>query len=260
VEIGFAGRTVLVTGAARGIGRGIVSAFAGCGARVVATDVLEAELAEAAALATGAAGASGGSVLTRRLDVTDAAAVAACVREIENDAGRLDVLVHVAGGVLGQSRKPIEEVTDAEWDAISDVNLKGLFHLCRAAAPGMKAARGGRIVAVSSRAGLGVSLTGIQAYGTAKAAQLGLVRQLAVELGPHGVTVNAVAPGFLRTSPDYERQWESYGADGQQAMVERIAMRRLGEPADIAGAVLFLASDHASWITGQVLPVTGGPA
>ncbi len=132
MEIGFAGRTVLVTGAARGIGRGIVSAFAGCGARVVATDVLEAELAEAAALATGAAGASGGSVLTLRLDVTDAAAVAACVREIENDAGRLDVLVHVAGGVLGQSRKPIEEVTDAEWDAISDVNLKGLFHLCRA--------------------------------------------------------------------------------------------------------------------------------
>ena len=259
MRIDFAGRTVLVTGAARGIGRGIVSAFAACGARVVATDVLEAELAEAAALAAGAAGASGGSARARRLDVTDAAAVAALVHEVEGEAGRLDVVVHVAGGVLGLSRKPIEEVTDAEWDAISDVNLKGLFHLCRAAAPGMKAARGGRIVVVSSRAGLGVSLTGIQAYGTAKAAQLGLVRQLAAELGPFGITVNAVAPGFLRTSPDYERQWAAYGAEGQKAMVDRIAMRRLGEPEDIAAAVLFLASDHASWITGQVLPVTGGP-
>jgi 3-oxoacyl-[acyl-carrier protein] reductase len=129
----------------------------------------------------------------------------------------------------------------------------------RAAVPAMKRNGGGRIVVISSRAGLGVSLTGIQSYASAKAAQLGLVRQLAHELGPFGITVNSVAPGFLRTSPDYERQWQSYGADGQKAMVERIAMRRLGEPADIANAVLFLASPYAAWITGQVLPVTGGP-
>jgi 3-oxoacyl-[acyl-carrier protein] reductase len=112
---------------------------------------------------------------------------------------------------------------------------------------------------IASRAGLGVSLTGIQSYGTAKAAQLGLVRQLAHELGPSGITVNAVAPGFLRTSPDYERQWQSYGPEGQKAMIERVAMRRLGEPQDIAHAVMFLASPYASWITGQVLPVTGSP-
>ena len=110
---------------------------------------------------------------------------------------------------------------------------------------------------IASRAGLGVSLTGIQSYATAKAAQLGLVRQLAHELGPNGITVNAVAPGFLRTSPDYERQWQSYGPEGQKAMIERVAMRRLGEPQDIAHAVMFLASPYASWITGQVLPVTG---
>ena len=123
----------------------------------------------------------------------------------------------------------------------------------------MKAAGAGRIVVISSRAGLGVSLTGIQSYATAKAAQIGLVRQLAAELGQFGITVNSVAPGFMPTSPDYVKQWESYGPDGQEAMVERIAMRRIGKPQDIANAVLFFASDHAQWITGQTLAVTGSP-
>ena len=102
-------------------------------------------------------------------------------------------------------------------------------------------------------------MTGIQSYAAAKHGQLGLVRQLAQELGPFGITVNTVAPGFLRTSPDYERQWASYGEAGQKAFLERIAMRRIGTPEDIAYAVLFLASDFASWISGQVIPVTGGP-
>lgn len=248
MNIAFEGATVVVTGAARGIGRGIVEAFAACGARVVATDVLAEELSEIER-------AGQGTIETRVVDVTSAEAVAALVREV----GAVQVLVHVAGGVLGQSRKPIEEVTEAEWDAIADVNLKGAFLAARAVVPGMKAAGHGRIVVVASRAGLGVSLTGIQAYAAAKAAQLGLVRQLGHELGPFGITVNAVAPGFLRTSPDYERQWSSYGEGGQRAMIERIAMRRLGEPSDIAHAVLFLASNYASWITGQVLPVTGSP-
>lgn len=252
MRIAFAGRTVLVTGAARGIGGGIAAAFAERGGRVIATDVLGAELA---ALPAHVAPAGGGSLETRRLDVTDAAAIAALIGE----TGTPDILVHVAGGVRGQSPKPFEDVTEAEWDAIQDANLKGAFLAARAVVPGMKAAGRGRIVVISSRAGLGVSRTGIQSYATAKAAQLGLVRQLAHELGPHGITVNSVAPGFLRTSPDYERQWNSYGAEGQRAMVEGIAMRRLGEPEDIAHAVLFLASDYASWITGQVLPVTGSP-
>jgi 3-oxoacyl-[acyl-carrier protein] reductase len=103
------------------------------------------------------------------------------------------------------------------------------------------------------------SLTGIQSYASAKHALLGLTRQLAHDLGPYGITVNSVAPGFLRTSPDYERQWQAYGEAGQKAMIERIAMRKLGEPEDIAHAVLFFASDYAGWITGQVLPVSGTP-
>ncbi|MBO1074575.1 SDR family oxidoreductase (plasmid) [Roseomonas marmotae] len=245
--IDFTGQTVLVTGAARGIGRGIVEGFAASGARVVATDVLAAPLEQMA-------GEVPGQVEPHVLDVTDAAAVEALVQRIQP----VDVLVHVAGGVLGQSRKPLEEITDGDWDAIMDVNLRGAFHACRAVAPGMKQRRAGRIVIISSGAGLRPSLTGIHAYGTAKTAQIGLVRQISVELGPYDITVNAVAPGFLRTSPDYERQWASYGAEGQEAMLNRIPMRRLGEPADIASAVQFLASAQASWITGQVLPVNGG--
>ena len=257
MHISFEGRTVVVTGAARGIGRGIIEGFAVRGARVFATDILASELEAVTAAVTPA---EGGAIEARRLDVTDAQAVAALVREAEGERGHVDVLVHVAGGVRGQAKKPFETVTEAEWDAIYEANVKGAFLAARAVVPGMKAAGRGRIVIISSRAGLGVSLTGIQSYATAKAAQIGLVRQLGHELGPFGITVNSVAPRFLRTSPDYERQWQSYGPEGQAAMIERIAMRRLGEPADIANAVLFLASDYASWITGQVLPVTGGPA
>jgi 3-oxoacyl-[acyl-carrier protein] reductase len=247
MEITFPGRSVLVTGAVRGIGRGIAHAFAAAGARVHAADI------EADALAEVAAGT--GNIQTHPLDVTDPAAVAALVAQI----GPVEIAVHSAGGVRSRPKVPIEDVTDADWRAIQAVNVDGAFHVARAVVPAMKRAGKGRIVIISSRAGLGVSRTGIQSYGTAKAAQIGLVRQLAAELGPFGITVNSVAPGFMPTSPDYVRQWESYGAEGQRALVESIAMRRLGKPEDIAHAVMFLASDYAGWITGQTLPVCGGP-
>jgi 3-oxoacyl-[acyl-carrier protein] reductase len=168
------------------------------------------------------------------------------------------VAVHVAGGVKGQSKRPIEEVSLEDWRAIQAVNLDGAFHLAKAVAPGMKRAGSGRIVVISSGAAFNVSLTGIHSYGTAKSAQVGFVRQLSAELGPFGITVNSVAPGFMPTSPDYVRQWESYGEEGQAALVKRIPMGRIGTPADIANAVLFFASDHAEWITGQTLRVSGG--
>ena len=256
MDIHFDNQAVIVTGAARGIGGGIVEGFVERGARVWVCDLLETELA---ALKARAKPQRGGTLETRTVDLTQSKQVDAFVREVEQACGGVDVLVHVAGGVRGQSRRPVEEVSDDDWRAIQAVNVEGAFFASRAVAPGMKKKGKGRIVVIASRAGLGVSLTGIQSYATAKAAQLGLVRQLAHELGPSGITVNAVAPGFLRTSPDYERQWQSYGPEGQKAMIERVAMRRLGEPQDIAHAVMFLASPYASWITGQVLPVTGSP-
>ncbi|OWJ68920.1 SDR family NAD(P)-dependent oxidoreductase [Inquilinus limosus] len=246
MHIAFPGKRILVAGAARGI----AEAFAERGAEVFASDLLAEEVARFAGPAAG-----GGAIHALAADVTDAASVAAMVTE----AGAIDGLVYVAGGVRGQSPHPIEEVEPEDWRAIVDANLTGAFLCARAVAPLMKQAGQGRIVIISSRSGLATSLTGIQSYAAAKHGQLGLMKQLAAELGPHGVTVNAVAPGFMPTSPDYERQWAGYGEAGQKALVERVAMRRLGRPEDIAHAVLFLASDYASWITGQVLPVTGGP-
>jgi 3-oxoacyl-[acyl-carrier protein] reductase len=192
------------------------------------------------------------------VDVRNRDAVEKLVSHAWAGSGRVDILVNNAGGVLGQVGKPLEQVTPDEWQSIFDVNVTGAFYLSQAVAPGMKAARRGRIVNISSGAGLGVSLTGIQAYTSAKAAQIGLTRQLAHELGPWGITVNNIAPGFVRSNPTTERQWESYGSEGQRNLVGRIALRRLGSPDDIAHGVLFLASEYAGWITGQVLSIDGG--
>ncbi len=246
----FSGRTAIVTGAAHGFGRAISVAFARTGARVWACDVAAEELARTRELCAGSE--------VRVVDVTDKHAVAAFVDEAIAGTGRIDVLVNNAGGVLGQVGRPLEEISSADWQTIFDVNVTGAFYFSQAVAPAMKRARWGRIVNISSGAGLGVSLTGIQAYASAKAAQIGLTRQLAHELGAWGITVNNIAPGFVRSNPTTERQWESYGEEGQRALVERIALKRLGTPDDIANGVLFFASDYAGWITGQVLSIDGG--
>ena len=254
MTIDFSGRTAIITGAAHGFGRAISVAFAERGAHVWACDVLEDELRDTEALCRDARGSCHGLIA----DVRDRAAVDACVAEASAASGRVDVLVNNAGGVLGQVGRPLEEIAPEEWRAIFDVNVTGAFYFSQAVAPGMKVARGGRIVNISSGAGLGISLTGIQAYASAKAAQIGLTRQLAHELGPWGITVNNIAPGFVRSNPTTERQWQSYGEEGQRALVDRIALKRLGTADDIAHGVLFLASEYASWISGQVISIDGG--
>jgi 3-oxoacyl-[acyl-carrier protein] reductase len=223
------GRTALVTGTAQGIGSAIAAALGKHGATVHGVD-------------------------KDTVDVSDRDQVAALIERI----GTVDILVNNAGGVVGQVGRPLELVSDDDWQAIVDANLTSTFVCTRAVVPGMKAAGYGRIVNISSGAGRSVSLTGIQAYASAKAGQIGFTRQTAHELGPFGITVNSIAPGFVLSNPTSIRQWESYGEEGQSAILANIATRRLGEPHDIANGVLFFVAEEAAWITGQVISIDGG--
>jgi 3-oxoacyl-[acyl-carrier protein] reductase len=240
-------KIVLVTGAAQGIGRAIVKSFSGS---VVCAMDIDAGALEGLRTQTG--------VSSYVLDISDEAAVEACIGDIHEQHGRIDVLVHCAGGVRGQVGRPVETVPESDWHAILAVNATGAFLMAKHVAPVMKRQRTGRIVTISSGAGLRPSLTGIQAYTAAKHALVGLTKQLAQELGPYGITVNSVAPGFVRSNPASERQWDNYGLDGQQRLIDGIFTRRLGTPEDIAWAVQFFASDRSGWVTGQVLSVDGG--
>jgi 3-oxoacyl-[acyl-carrier protein] reductase len=223
------GRVAIVTGTAHGIGSGIAAALERAGAIVHGCD-------------------------KDTVDVSDAAQVA----ELVDSVGRIDILVNNAGGVVGQVGRPLEQVSDDDWRAVVDANLTSTFVCTRAVAPGMKERGYGRIVNISSGAGRSVSLTGIQAYASAKAGQIGLTRQTAHELGRFGITVNAIAPGFVLSNPTSITQYESYGEEGRRRLVEAIATRRLGTPEDIANGVLFFVAEESSWVTGQVISIDGG--
>jgi 3-oxoacyl-[acyl-carrier protein] reductase len=223
------GRVAIVTGTAHGIGSGIAAALEAHGSTVHGVD-------------------------RDTVDVSDARQVADLVAGI----GRVDILVNNAGGVVGQVGRPLEDVSDYDWQAVVAANLTSTFVCTRAVTPGMKERRYGRIVNISSGAGRSVSLTGIQAYASAKAGQIGFTRQTAHELGRYGITVNSIAPGFVLSNPTSIAQYESYGEDGQRRLLESIATRRLGTPEDIANGVLFFVADESSWVTGQVLSIDGG--
>lgn len=254
MTLDFSGKTVIVTGAAHGFGRAICIAFAQRGARVWAIDVLLSQLADTERLCR----IAGGQCRARVVDITQPAAVSALVNEALECQGRVDVLVNNAGGVLGQVGQPLEAVTPEQWNAIFAVNVSGAFYLCQSVAPAMKAAGTGRIVNIASGAGLTITLTGIQAYAAAKAALVSLTRQLGHELGQWGITVNCIAPGFVRSNPNTERQWDAMGAVGQQALIQGIALKRLGSADDIAFGVLFFAAEQSGWISGQTISIDGG--
>jgi 3-oxoacyl-[acyl-carrier protein] reductase len=251
MNIRFDRKIIVVSGAGHGFGRTIAHSFADLGAVVHGCDLSLKNLAETA---------SHRGIHTRVVDLTDRKAAAAWIHDVEaQSAGQaIFCLVNNAGGVAGQVPVPLEEVSDDDWDRIFAVNIGAAMALSRAAAPAMKKAGRGRVVNISSGAGLQASLTGIQAYCSAKHAVVGLTRQLAHEFGPFGITVNSVAPGFIRSNPSTEKQWESYGPERQKVLVEAIALKHLGTAQDIANAVIFFASDLANFVNGQIIQVDGG--
>jgi NAD(P)-dependent dehydrogenase (short-subunit alcohol dehydrogenase family) len=239
-------KAAIVTGAGRGIGLGIALAFAREGARVALCELdvslLDSALAEVEAL--------GGQGLAFPMDVTSREQIDGVVRQVADRWGAIDILVNNAGiyEVL-----PVEEITEEQWDLVLAVNLKGTFLFCQAVLPHMKRQRAGRIVSMASAAGkTGGTLAGAH-YSVSKAGVICLTKQLARELGPHGITVNAVAPGRIDTP-----MIRIASEEENEAFRLRTPLGRLGTPEDVANAVVFLASDEAGFITGEILDVNGG--
>ncbi len=253
----FTEKVVLVTGAAHGIGKGICKAFLMHGATVIATDKLNKELAEVKRELNDF-NKNENRFDTYSCDITEAKSVKELVENTIQKYKKIDILVNNAGGVCGQIHQPVEEVTPDQWRKIVAVNLDAVFYMTKEVVPYMKKRHYGRIINISSGAGRSTSLTGIQAYASAKAGQIGFTRQMAQELGPYGITVNNVAPGFVISNPSTKKQWQRMTEEEQANLIKSISVKRLGEPEDIAHPVLFFASDFASYVSGQTISADGG--
>lgn len=243
-------RIVIITGAGIGIGHATAKAFAAIGDHVVVTDILE----KAGKATVEAITATGGSAEFLHYDVRSNDRADEIVRDVEARHGRIDVVVANAGIA---HRTPLAELTDEKWDLTFDIDLKGIFRLVRAAAPGMRARKSGSIVALSSIMGIAYGWDEHVHYSSAKAGVVGLVRGLAVEMARDNVRVNGIAPGYVRTAQLLSEE-NSLGPVGAEKAAEFIPMRRLGTPEDIADVITFLASNAARYMTGQVLVVDGG--
>lgn len=245
-------RTLLVTGGGIGIGRATALAFARAGYRVVVTDVLEAE-ARAVAEAIVAAG---GQATHAVMDVRSTARVDEVVADVTARHGALDALVLNAGIA---HKVPLERLDDARWDHTLDIDLNGMFRVARAALPAMRARGRGAVVCLTSLMGVAWGWSEHVHYSAAKAGVIGLMRGLAAEVAGDGVRVNAVSPGYVRTAQLLSEE-HSLGPAGAELAAARVPLGRIAEPDDIADVILFLASDQARYVTGQVLVADGGLA
>lgn len=241
------GKKILVTGGSRGIGRATVLALARSGAHVAFTYSSNQKAAEEVLLQTAH---MEGRVIARRADVRELDQAKQVVEEVQQELGDLDGLVLNAGitrdGILAM-------MPEENWDDVISTNLKGIFNYARASVYSMIRQRAGRIVCVSSVSGGRVGVAGQTNYGATKAAQIGFVKALAKEVGPYGISVNAVAPGFIETDI-----WQTIPEVKRANLVKGIPQGRLGKPEEVAAAICFLLSEDASYITGSVLEIDGG--
>jgi 3-oxoacyl-[acyl-carrier protein] reductase len=240
--IDLTGKTAFVTGSTRGIGLAIARTLHAAGARVA---IVGRDQAKAAELAAGLGARATGVAC----DVADTAQVEAAIAAAESALGPIDILVNNAGLTRDNI---LLRLSDADWDTVLDANLKGAFHTIRAVIKGMMKRRAGRIINITSVVGL-TGNKGQANYAASKAGLIGLSKSVAKEYASRGVLVNCIAPGFIETD-----MTAALPPEARAALLEQIALGRLGQPDDIAAAVLFLASDLAGYITGQVLVVDGG--
>ena len=242
IQIDLSGKNALVTGSTRGIGRAIAETLAKSGARVA---IVGRELQKAQQAAT----AVGNGAQGFACDVTDTAAVAKLVADVETAFGSIDILVNNAGITRDNL---VMRLKDDDWDSVQNANLRGAFAAIRAVSRGMMKRRSGRIISISSIIGI-IGNKGQANYAASKAGLIALTKSVAKELGSRNILVNAVAPGFIETE-----MTAAMTPEAREGLGKQIALERLGTPQDVAAAVAFLASDLATYITGQVLVVDGG--